>query len=178
MALLMTASSGPSGAAYANDSATLPPSSRVAESNNKAYRFRIFTTDNWQTPFPQGVLKSSPNAKMGLAWTGKLPQHYGPRFLLVTSNGDVILLDSWLNTKPTPAIAVFYGGKRSWVSFSFEDVRRSLGVPPALLAEKARLGSWWISGKPYLDASEDRVFVPAGGKNLILDLRRNSLTSR
>lgn len=178
MALLMTASCGPSGAADANDSIALPPSSRVVESTNRIYRFRIFTTDQWHTPFPQGALTSSSKAKLPLAWNGKLSQYYGPRFVLVTSNGDVILLDGWLNTKPTPAIAVFYGGRRLWVSFSFEDVRRSLGVPPALLAQKARLGSWWISGKPYLDASESRVFVPAGGKTLIVDLRRKSLVSQ
>jgi hypothetical protein len=37
------------------------------------------------------------------------------------------------------------------VSFSYEDVLRFLKVSPAILAEKARFGSWWISNKPSLD---------------------------
>jgi hypothetical protein len=176
---LMTTSCGHGFAAVAaNDSITLPPITRVVQSSNKAYSFRIFTTDNWRTPFPQGVLTTGSNAKQPLAWRGKLPQHYGPRYVLVTSTGEVILVDGWLNTKPTPAIAILYRGKGSWLSFEFEAVARSLGVPLSLLAEKASLGSWWISGKPYLDTSETRLLIPAGGKTLVVDLRRQTLGSQ
>jgi hypothetical protein len=176
---LLTTSCGHSYAAVAaNDSTTLPPISRVVQSTNKAYSFRIITTDNWRTPFPQGVLTSGSNAKLPLAWRGKLPQHYGPRYFLVSSTGDVILVDGWLNTKPTPAIAILYKGKGPWVHYEFDAVAHSLGVPLSLLAEKARLGSWWISGKPYLDTSESRLLIPAGGKNVVIDLRRQTLGSQ
>ena len=179
VSLFGTASSGIAGtAAYANDSITLPPPSRVVNSANNSYSFRITTSDNWRTPFPQGVLTSNSNARLRLTWSGKLPQYYGPRFALVTSTGDVILVDSWLNTKPIPAIAILNHGKRSWVSFGFDDVLRSLGVSAARVAEKARFGSWWISGKPYLDAAENRVLIPAGGQNLMVDLRRNTIVSQ
>jgi hypothetical protein len=96
----------------------------------------------------------------------------------VTSTGEVILVDGWLNTKPTPAIAILYRGKGSWLSFEFEAVARSLGVPLSLVAEKASLGSWWISGKPYLDTSETRLLIPAGGKTLVVDLRRQTMGSQ
>jgi hypothetical protein len=54
------------------------------------------------------------------------------------------------------------------VSFSDEDVLRSLNISPAVLAENARFGSWWISNKPSLDESGNLALIPYGGKMLIL----------
>jgi hypothetical protein len=111
-------------------------------------------------------------------WRGELPQHYGPRFTYVTQTGDVILLDGWLNIKPPDAVAILNGKQGSLVSFSYEDVTRSLGVSPAALAEKARFGSWWITNKPSLDASGNLVLIPAGGKTLIVDTRQAKIYSK
>jgi hypothetical protein len=57
--------------------------------------------------------------------------------------------------------------KGSLVSFSDEDVLRSLNISPAVLAENARFGSWWISNKPSLDESGNLALIPYGGKMLI-----------
>jgi hypothetical protein len=102
-------------------------------------------------PFPRGTL--SVGSGQRVAWQGRLPHHYGPRFTLVTITGDVILLDGRLNIKPTHAVSILNTSKGYLVSFSYEDVLRSLKVSPAVLAEKARFGSWWISNKPSLDGS-------------------------
>jgi hypothetical protein len=159
----------------ANDSITLPPASRVVESMNGAFRFRVYTTDNWRTPFPRGTLSVGSGSGQRVVWQGKLPHQYGPRFTLVTITGDVILLDGRLNIKPTHAVTILSASKGSLVSFSYEDVLRSLKVSPAVLAEKARFGSWWISNKPSLDESGNLALIPAGGKTLIVDARQAKL---
>jgi hypothetical protein len=162
----------------ANDSITLPPASRVVESKNGAFRFRIYTTDNWRTPFSRGTLSVGSNSGQRVAWQGKLPHHYGPRFTLVTKVGVVILLDGWLNIKPAYAVTILNASNGSLVSFSYEDVVRSLRVSPSVLAEKARFGSWWMTSKPSLDASENLVLIAAGGKMLIVDIRQAKLYAK
>jgi len=162
----------------ANDTITLPPASRVVESKNGAFRFRIYTTDNWRTPFPQGTLSVGSSSGQRVAWQGKLPHHYGPRFTLVTTTGDVILLDGWLNIKPSYAVTILNASKGSLVSFSYEDVLLSLRVSPAVLAEKARFGSWWMTSKPSLDTSGTMVLIPAGGKTLIVDVRQAKIFAK
>ncbi len=162
----------------ANDSITLPPASRVVESKNGAIRFRIYTTDNWRTPFPRGTLSIGSSSGQRVAWQGKLPHHYGPRFTLVTKVGAVILLDGWLNIKPAYAVTILNASKGSLVSFSYEDVVRSLRVSPSVLAEKARFGSWWMTSKPSLDASENLAMIAAGGKMLIVDIRQAKLYAK
>jgi hypothetical protein len=159
----------------ANDSITLPPASRVVESKNGAYRFRVYTTDNWRTPFPRGTLSVGSGSGQRVVWQGKLPHQYGPRFTLVTITGDVILLDGRLNIKPTHAVSILNASKGSLVSFSYEDVLRTLKVSPSVLAEKARFGSWWISNKPSLDESGNLALIPAGGKTLIADAHQAKL---
>jgi hypothetical protein len=161
-----------------NDSTPLPPVSKVVESKNGAFRFRVYTTDNWRTPFPLGTLSIASSSAQRVAWQVKLPHHYGPRFTLVTTTGDVILLDGWLNIKPDYAVALLNSSHGSLVSFSYEDVLRSLKVSPAVLAEKARFGSWWITSKPSLDASGNLAFIPAGGKTLIVDIRQAKIYAK
>lgn len=161
-----------------NDSTTLPPISRVVESKNGTFRFRVYTKDNWRTPFPQGTLSVATSNVQRVAWQGKLPHRYGPRFTLVTTTGDVILLDGWLNIKPAYAVTILNHSRGSLVSFSYDDILRSLGVSPAVLAEKARFGSWWITSKPSLDASGNLVLIPAGGKMLIVDVRQAKIYAK
>ena len=162
-----------------NDSISLPPTNRVVESRNKTFRFRIYTTDNWRTPFPDATLTVVGTGKSArLAWQGKLPQHYGPRFSLVTPTGMVILLDGWLNIKPAHAITILNNSRGTLLNFSYEEVRRTLGISAATLAEKARFGSWWIAGTPALDASGGRVLIPSGGKILIVDVRQAKLYAK
>ena len=68
---------------------------------------------------------------------------------------------------PNPGGSVAAASKGSLVSFSDEDVLRSLNISPAVLAENARFGSWWISNKPSLDESGNLALIPYGGKMLI-----------
>ena len=68
---------------------------------------------------------------------------------------------------PNPGGSVAAASKGSLVSFSYEDVLRSLNISPAVLAENARFGSWWISNKPSLDESGNLALIPYGGKMLI-----------
>lgn len=161
-----------------NDSMPLPPVSKEVESKNGAFRFRVYTTDNWRTPFPQGTLSVGSSSAQRVAWQVKLPHQYGPRYTLVTTTGDVILLDGWLNIKPDYAVAILNGSQGSLISFSYEDVLRSLKISPAVLAEKARFGSWWITGKPSLDASGNLALIPAGGKTLIVDIRQAKIYAK
>jgi hypothetical protein len=163
----------------ANDSITLPPASRVVESKNGTFRFRIYTTDNWRTPFPRGSLSvGSTSSGQRVVWQGKLPHHYGPRFTLVTKVGDVILLDGWLNIKPVYAVTILNPNMGSLVSFSYEDVVRTLRVLPSVLAEKARFGSWWMTSKPSLNASENLALIAAGDKMLIVDIRQAKIYAK
>lgn len=152
-----------------SDSIALPPSSREVKSKYGVYYFRVHTTDNWQTPFPLGTLSIGSRNGQNVRWQRKLLLHYGPRFMVVTPSGDVVLLDSWLNGKPVNAVSILNNRNGSVVNFSYEDIRRSLGLAPAVLAQRARFGSWWMSGKPTQDSTGNLVFIPAGGKTLVVN---------
>jgi len=52
------------------------------------------------------------------------------------------------------------------------NVLQALKVSAAVLVEKARIGSRWISNKPSLDGSGNLTLIPAGGKMLIVDARQ------
>lgn len=157
------------------DFIALPPSSRAVKSRNGAYHFRVHTTDNWRSPFPLGTLSTSSANGQNVWWQRRLPQHYGPRFMVVTPSGDVVLLDSWLNGKPVHAVSVLNNRNGSLVNFSYEDVLRSLGLSSAMLAERARFGSWWITAKPSLDWSGNLVLIPAGGKTLVVNAMKATI---
>jgi hypothetical protein len=91
---------------------------------------------------------------------------------LVTTTGDVILLDSRLKIKSTNAITILNASKGSLLSFGYEDVLRALIVSAAALVERARFGSRWISNKPSLDECENLMVIPAGCKMLMVDARQ------
>jgi hypothetical protein len=160
------------------DSIALPPIVRKQASVNKKYEFLVTSPNNWQTSIAHGKLIESSGGVRKTVWKGMLPQEYGPRFILAGSSGSVLLLDSWLNIKPSEAILIIHAGKRTITAFSYEDIMHAIKLSASTLTAKARFGSWWIAGQPFLDKSGHIASIPVGGKILLVDLDRGKISLR
>ena len=89
-----------------HDSRKIPPLSIEHTSSDDSYSFLISSIDGWRTPFPNGVLTRKIHESRKTLWKGLLPLQYGPRFVLVSKTGTVVLFDDFINIKPRYAIYI------------------------------------------------------------------------
>ncbi len=158
----------------ASDRMTHPPIQQVVE--NGAYQLEISTTDDWQTPAAIARLTQDG----GLLWQKDLPQHYGPRFFLVSSSGQVVLFDEYINVESDYAIALIAPSGNTTGQYSFDDIHQTLrqtadpNITRADLTRQATSG-WWISAPPTLSKADNTAQVETGGTTLQLNLDTGEL---
>ncbi|MEM9948904.1 MAG: hypothetical protein AAF810_22965 [Cyanobacteria bacterium P01_D01_bin.36] len=155
-----------------------PPPTQAFATND--YRFEVATVDEWQTPEATGTLYKGEH----VLWTKSLPQQYGPRFVVVGSQGQVLLVDEFINVASPYALMLLSTDGMPVATYSFEDIRRVLSVSAAALTREATSG-WWVSAEPQLadsapedSVSEDSVLISTGGTYLTVDLSTGKLTTR
>lgn len=108
-------------------------------------------------------------------WTQTLPQEYGPRFVIVNDQGQIALLDEWINVASPYAVMVLDAQGNPVQQFHFDQVAAQLGVPRADIVEAARYG-WWITEPPTLREDGQTVQVKTAGKVLDIDLSSGQLS--
>jgi hypothetical protein len=156
------------------DRISLPPDHRVFDSPSGRFRLEISTDDHWKTRRATGELRDQKNPAAP-CWRQTLPQTQGPRHVLVTDQGLVLMIDSWINS-PSPHALVLLGidGEQR-ASYSIDAVIAILGVARRSVTEHARLGIW-LSAAPALSADGSSVVLASSGRKLILKLANGSLT--
>lgn len=87
----------------------------------------------------------------------------------------MVLLDDWLNIKPTHAITIINSATGAVTTFAYGQIVQALNRSPSKLAETARFGSWWMAGPPVLDQAGRTAFIPAGDQRLVVDLDRGTI---
>ena len=112
-----------------------------------------------------------------LLWTRELAHRPRPRFALVGNEGQVMLLDEWLNLRSELAVMLIDEDNRTLAVHDLEAVRSALGVPIAALASKARHGAW-MQALPALGAQGETVEVAAADRVLVINLRDGVLSRR
>jgi hypothetical protein len=152
-----------------------PPAREEFFSPDRTYVFVLSTPDNWESRKAVGELFHVAADTRKLLWTRPLPHEFRPRYVLVGSKGQVLLLDEWVNIKSRYAVMVLNREDHLVAQHDFDAVQKVLGVPVARVVEMARHG-WWIMSPPILDASGERTRVEAAGKVLTIRLSDGHLS--
>jgi len=154
-----------------------PPTQRETASPSGRYAFVVSTPDNWASLAATGELFSASGGSRTRLWSARLPQQLGPRFVLVSDVGTVVMLDEWIKVKTANAVVILDRENRPVARHSTDAVQAVLGVPMNRIVEMATQG-YWMSAPPRFAASADAVLVEAGGKILVINLADGVLSLR
>jgi hypothetical protein len=160
------------------DSIDLPAQRREFASRSRNYLFVLRTEDGWASKRAQGELYELSARGRRLLWRQLLPQEFGPRYLVVSDEGHILMLDEWINVKSQYAVILMGKDGAMIARKRFEDVKDVLRADEAVLVKHGSRGSWWISADPILDAGRNIVSVPAGNGALVIDLTSGALDRR
>jgi hypothetical protein len=160
-----------------SDRITLPTARREFRSPSGKYRFVVQTPDEWKSLRGSGQLFALQGTTAVPLWQRELPHQFGPRYVLVSEAGQVLLFDEWINVKSGAALMLLGADGRVVTQYGFDAIVDRLGVPADELMSKAR-GGWWISAPPSLDGPGAAVTasVSAGDKVLRIHLPDGRLT--
>ena len=153
----------------ATDRMDLPPLERRFGSG---FVLTVKTLDGWKTPLGRATLV---DARGEVKWERELPHHHGPRRVLVTKGGQVLLVDEWINVLSRYALTLIAPSGVTVAQYSGEQIISKLGVARAAIRLNARLGLW-MTTEPRLVG--DAVFFEAGGRRLVLGLADGQLSAR
>lgn len=162
-------------AIMATDYIPLPPVRQEFFSPVRNYLFVLSTPDEWKSKQAIGELFQITEQTHKRLWIRSLPHEYGPRYVLVGNQGQVLLLDEWINVASRFAIMVLNCKNELVAQYDFDALQRFLNVPRAKFPEMARHGLW-ISSPPVLDASGERAKVRTVGKVLLINLNDGQLS--
>lgn len=173
---ITTGSAGTQNGAAADDAMRLPPTYAEFPSPGNGHLFIVASPDEWRSKHAVGRLFRLAGDGRRLLWEGRLPQEYGPRYVLVGRRGQVLMLDEWINVKSRYAVTLLNPETGTFIHHDFDTVQQALAVAAATIVRMAGSG-WWISSPPWLDASRPVAYVPAAGKLLAIDLNTAELTA-
>jgi hypothetical protein len=156
------------------DRITMPPAKRIVRSNDGRFRLELSTEDGWRTRTATARLRDHRDGEPKLVWEQRLPHELGPRFVLISNQGAVVLLDENINVASRYAVSVVDPQGKELATHSFDAVAKALVVTRQKLAAHGKLGVW-ISSPPRLDNRLGTVTVSAGDKRLSIRLRDGSI---
>ncbi len=170
---LETSTSSPTAAV---DTLNLPPTTRTVATSDGRYSFTVRADSGWETDQVLGTLYRDSAVGTQRLWQRNLPHSYGPRYVVVGDQGQVLLLDEFINVASPYAITLLDSRGEVVAQYSFDDIETQLGVHRADIVEQAQYG-WWISNEPQLDKAAGKVTVATGGKRLVIDLTSGEISS-
>jgi hypothetical protein len=115
------------------------------------------------------------NGAEQLIWKQNLPHQFGPRYIFVADNGQVTLIEEWINIKSDHAITVINRENQTLAKYSFDDLQRIIGLPSATIVRRAKLG-WWISAPPVLETSSHKIKIASSGLFLFIEPSTGAIT--
>ena len=157
------------------DRIPLPPAVEEFASPAGNFVFVVSTPDNWKSRKAVGELFDLSAGQRRPLWKRTLPHEFGPRYVLVGNDGDVLLLDEWINVKSRYAVMVLSPENRVIAQHDFDAVQTVLNVPGAQIVRTARHGLW-ITSPPTLDTSGEWARVETAGKVLTIRLSDGHLS--
>jgi hypothetical protein len=157
------------------DRIPLPPVREEYFSPSGSYMFVVSTADDWKSMQSSGDLFSIDGGTRKLLWSRVLPQNYRPRFVLVGNQGEVLLLDEWMNVKSPYAVVVLDNKNHVIAQYDFDAIQKILDIPEAKIVRMAKHG-WWITSPPKLNASEGIALIEAAGKIVTVRLHDGRLS--
>ena len=134
------------------------------------YRLVIAAEDNWETPLTKAQLFRDEI----LLWENALPHQYGPKLVLISTEGNVLLLDEFINVASPHAITLIDSTGSTVAQHSFKDIQIALNLSAADLTKQATTG-WWISAPPKLIESANCATIRTGNTTLGIDLSTGTI---
>ena len=162
--------------ATATDSITLPPVQREFASPSGEFTLIVSADDQWQTPRASAVLSTGRSGARQPLWTRELPHHHGPRKVLLSDQGDSLLVDEWINILSPHALMLIDRRNQLVADYSAQAVLAALGLSAREAGASAREGPWLAEG-PNLSADGQRALLRAGACTLEIRLRDGKLSS-
>lgn len=158
------------------DEMPLPPTEQIRVSDDGQYVLEITALDEWASTNAIASLYRNSNSggERELLWQRSLPHSYGPKYALVGNQGQVVMLDEWINVASPYAVMVIDQNDNLLSQTSFDRLQMLLAVPPHQIVDQAMQG-WWISAPPKLNTESVAVTVKTAGKQLIIDLTTGEL---
>jgi hypothetical protein len=157
------------------DYLAVPPTREEFSSPAGNYVLVLSTRDNWQSQRSLAELWHSAPATRQRLWMRLLPHEFRPRYVVVGPNGEVLLLDEWINVRSRYAVMLLDAQNHVLAQYGFDSIQRILGVPAAEIVAKARHG-WWITSPPAVEGGGDRARVETAGRQLFIRLRDGHLS--
>ena len=157
------------------DYIALPPAQQEVSSPQGQYVFVLSTPDNWASKQAVGELFEVPDGRRQSLWTRILPHEYGPRYVLVSDQGQVLLLDEWINVASRQAVMVLSRENILVAQHHFDAMQALLNVPRASIVAQASSG-WWITSPPTLNSADETARVETAGKVLMINLEDGELS--
>lgn len=153
-----------------------PPARRVFTSPGNRYRCVVETTDAWKTPQPTVTLYRLDADQAVPLWSRLVPHHHGPREVVVSDAGQVLLVDEWINVQSRYTLMLLDVTNRVLATYDHAAATGVLGVSVTDLAAQARRGTWMSSG-PTLAPDGQSARIAAGGRTLVIGLEDGRLSA-
>ena len=134
------------------------------------YQLVISAENSWETPLTKAQFFQGETP----LWEKSLPHQYGPKFVIVSTRGNVLLLDEFINVASPHAITLIDSAGNTIARHGFKDIQTTLNVSAADLTKQATTG-WWISAPPTLIESANCVTVSTGNATLGIDLTTGAM---
>ena len=160
--------------AIAADRIDYPPLVQEFGSPSGAFHLTVKSLDSWKTPKAAATLRLASGAML---WQRDLPHYHGPRRVLVTDAGQVLLVDEWVNVVSRYALTLIARDGAVIAQYSAEQIISLLAVPRRAISARARYGPWIADG-PNLSSDAQSALFQAGGRSLVLRLQDGLLSAR
>ncbi len=157
------------------DYIVFPPTHQEFSSPDGNYVFVLSSEDDWASKQAIGELWAVADGGRQALWKRTLPHEYGPRFVLVSSQGQVLLLDEWINVASRQAVMLISRENTLLDQYSFDAIQERLEVSRARIVAMAQYG-WWIAAPPTLNDSEETARIETAGKVLVVNLESGELS--
>ena len=152
------------------DAIELPPVRREYVSAGGRFRLLIESPDGWRSPQADASLFMGTE----LLWRTQLEHHHGPRFVLLSPQGQVLLVDEWIRVASRRALQLHALDGRRVVRYSLHELIERLGVTPAQVNQAARFGPW-LAAEPQLSTDGSLAQLRLAGRSLWLAMGNGSL---
>lgn len=160
-----------------SDKVSFPPATREFHSDSQRFHFVLTTGEGGRALHADAELFSTDeDHRHHNFWRRLLPNERGPRTTLVSDQGDVVVVDEWINVASRHAITLIALDGRVVADFSLDQLIELLGVSRQAISGHAKEGVW-MSRFPVIDNRTQKITFSAGGRTLTLQLSDGRLTA-
>jgi len=157
------------------DRRVLPPEIREFKSPSGDFVLTLSTSDHWKTRYANASLVEHDGTQSQQRWQQTLPHQHGPRHVLVTNAGAVVLADEWINIPSRRALMLIAPDGKILAQYSLDQLIETLGVSRKDITPNARHGIW-LGALPAVSDDGSAVLLEAGGRHLRMSLADGALT--